>query len=141
MLKVNELIMIIPVILNLKGNLEMNLSARLGTAANTGALDTPPSRRSLIRGNLALLQVQAALVSFVAANIAFALGRAMPPTPTGPAEDPFPGWDDNSTDASNSTSSFFLYAARGPTRVRPPPAMAPQSGLPECVQRLFLGAT
>lgn len=31
--------MIIPVVLNLKGNLEMNLSARLGTAANTGLLD------------------------------------------------------------------------------------------------------
>ena len=32
MRKVDELIIIIPVILNLKGNLEMNLSARLGTA-------------------------------------------------------------------------------------------------------------
>lgn len=133
MRKVNELIMIIPVVLNLKGNLEMNLSARLGTAANVGDLDHPSTRHSLIRGNLSLLQVQAAVVSFVAANVAFALGRAMPPQPVGPPEDPFPGWDDNSTDAGNSTSLFFLFDARGPTRVRPPPPMAPQSGLPECV--------
>ena len=39
MRRIDELIIIIPVILNLKGNLEMNLSARLGTAANTGLLD------------------------------------------------------------------------------------------------------
>ena len=39
MQRVDQLIMIIPVVLNLKGNLEMNLSARLGTAANTGLLD------------------------------------------------------------------------------------------------------
>jgi len=32
MRRIDELIIIIPVILNLKGNLEMNLSARLGTA-------------------------------------------------------------------------------------------------------------
>lgn len=135
MTQVNELIMIIPVILNLKGNLEMNLSARLGTAANVGELDAPSTRHSLIRGNLALLQVQAALVSFVAANVAFALGRAMP-TPTGAApEDPFPGWDDNETATGNGTAIFFLHAAaRGPTRVRPPPVMAPESGLPECVR-------
>ena len=41
MIRVDELIMIIPVVLNLKGNLEMNLSARLGTAANLGHLDKP----------------------------------------------------------------------------------------------------
>uniref|UniRef100_D8PUR5 SLC41A/MgtE integral membrane domain-containing protein n=1 Tax=Schizophyllum commune (strain H4-8 / FGSC 9210) TaxID=578458 RepID=D8PUR5_SCHCM len=100
MQRVDQLIMIIPVVLNLKGNLEMNLSARLGTAANTGLLDDgvddernvvslndeddgaphrsssphphlPPSspspRRQIITGNLALLQAQAAVVSFVAA--------------------------------------------------------------------------
>ncbi|KAI0034981.1 hypothetical protein K488DRAFT_44212 [Vararia minispora EC-137] len=75
---VNELIMIIPVMLNLKGNLEMNLSARLGTAANMGHLDTPSTRRALILGNLALLQVQAALVSFVAACFSFLLGVLIP---------------------------------------------------------------
>ena len=58
MSQVDELIMIIPVVLNLKGNLEMNLSARLGTAANMGELDKPSLRRRIILGNLSLLQVQ-----------------------------------------------------------------------------------
>ena len=64
--------------LNLKGNLEMNLSARLGTAANMGDLDEPTTRRAIIIGNLALLQVQAALVSFVAACFSFLLSVILP---------------------------------------------------------------
>ncbi|KAL1661677.1 hypothetical protein GGF50DRAFT_129319 [Schizophyllum commune] len=108
MQRVDQLIMIIPVVLNLKGNLEMNLSARLGTAANTGLLDDeadegdgrnivslndeedddarlpltsrPASspRRQIIIGNLALLQVQAAVVSFVAACVSIGLGMVVP---------------------------------------------------------------
>ncbi|KAI0345011.1 hypothetical protein BDW22DRAFT_1325659 [Trametopsis cervina] len=78
MSRVDELIMIIPVVLNLKGNLEMNLSARLSTAANMGELDRPKARRQIVLGNLTLLQVQATVVSFVAAVVAFGLGRLMP---------------------------------------------------------------
>ncbi|KAL0947715.1 hypothetical protein HGRIS_013800 [Hohenbuehelia grisea] len=74
MREVDQLIMIIPVVLNLKGNLEMNLSARLGTAANVGELDDPKNRRSIIFGSLSLLQVQAAVVSFVAACVSYVLG-------------------------------------------------------------------
>jgi hypothetical protein len=80
MREVDQLIMIIPVVLNLKGNLEMNLSARLGTAANVGELDDPPVRRSIIVGNLALLQVQATVVSFVAAGVSLVLGLIVPRT-------------------------------------------------------------
>ncbi|KAF7359108.1 Solute carrier family 41 member 1 [Mycena sanguinolenta] len=78
MREVDQLIMIIPVVLNLKGNLEMNLSARLGTAANVGELDDSPTRRSIITGNLALLQVQATVVSFVAAGVSLLLGLILP---------------------------------------------------------------
>lgn len=78
MREVDQLIMIIPVILNLKGNLEMNLSARLGTAANVGELDDPPTRRKIIIGNLALLQVQATVVSFVASGVSLLLGLIVP---------------------------------------------------------------
>lgn len=83
MVSVDQLIMIIPVILNLKGNLEMNLSARLGTAANMGALDDPTARRQIILGNLSLLQVQATVVSFVAACVSLILGLLIPPSPEG----------------------------------------------------------
>lgn len=76
--EVDQLIMIIPVVLNLKGNLEMNLSARLGTAANVGELDDPKTRRSMVLGNLSLLQVQAAAVSFVAACVSLILGLFVP---------------------------------------------------------------
>lgn len=78
MQEVDQLIMIIPVVLNLNGNLEMNLSARLGTAANVGELDDPVTRRSIILGSLALLQVQTVSVSFIAACVALVLGRIVP---------------------------------------------------------------
>lgn len=114
MSEVNELIMIIPVILNLKGNLEMNLSARLGTAANVGELDKPAVRRKLILGNLSLLQVQATVVSFVAAVVAFALGRIMPPQPTETIE--LPGSDPGPV--SNAT---LIVRTLGQRKPRPPP--------------------
>lgn len=115
MTEVDELIMIIPVILNLKGNLEMNLSARLGTAANVGELDKPDVRRQLILGNLSLLQVQATVVSFIAAIVAFALGRIMPAQPTETIG--LPGSDD--TPVANATLIVRALMDRKP---RPPKA-------------------
>lgn len=56
----------------------MNLSARLGTASNMGDLDMPSIRNAIIVGNLALLQVQAAVVSFIAACLTFLLGMIIP---------------------------------------------------------------
>jgi solute carrier family 41 len=78
MTSINELVAIVLAILNLKGNIEMNLSARLGTAANMGDLDDPSVRNTLIFGNLALIQVQAATVSFIAACIAFLISTIFP---------------------------------------------------------------
>jgi len=75
---IDELIMIVPVVLNLKGNLEMNLSARMGTAANMGELDDSSAQRKFVTGNLALLQVQATVVAFVAACVAMFLGLFVP---------------------------------------------------------------
>ncbi|KAA1477669.1 hypothetical protein DENSPDRAFT_829062 [Dentipellis sp. KUC8613] len=150
MRRINELIMIVPVILNLKGNLEMNLSARLGTAANMGALDTPKSRNAIVFGNLALLQVQAAVVSFVAAIVAFILGLVVPDgIPDEPA----------SAGAGNATTNALafrvartaLHYARVP-RPTPPITRTAQSGFTEfvmvaaasmsaaCISALFLGS-
>ncbi|KAI6095249.1 hypothetical protein EV401DRAFT_2047776 [Pisolithus croceorrhizus] len=47
-LRTTFLLRLVPVILILKGNLEINLSVRLGTAANMGRLDDPRNRRNII---------------------------------------------------------------------------------------------
>lgn len=70
---------LIPVILNLNGNLLLNLTARLGTSANTGELDNSSSRNSIILGNMYILQVQAGVVSLVAAGVAEVLAHILPP--------------------------------------------------------------
>lgn len=131
MTSVNELIAIVPVILNLKGNIEMNLSARLGTASNLGDLDTPSIRNVLLFGNLALLQVQAAVVSFIAACLTFLLGMIIP------------GVGEESSDPSpiEIRDSFRHYQPRivgqsySLRRPRPTPPLAgvPKSGFNEYV--------
>lgn len=79
-LEISELIILIPILLNLKGNLEMNLASRLSTACNMGLLDTPTSRNAFIKGNLALLQLQSLTVGSVAGLFSFALGMIVHPT-------------------------------------------------------------
>ncbi|GAA5872464.1 hypothetical protein JCM3774_006830 [Rhodotorula dairenensis] len=74
--RISELFILVPILLNLKGNLEMNLAARFSTSANIGELDLRLTRRSLILGNLALLQVQALIVSLLSGLVAFLLGLA-----------------------------------------------------------------
>ena len=125
MSRVDELIMIIPVVLNLKGNLEMNLSARLGTAANIGELDKPSLRRSLILGNLTLLQVQATVVSFVAAIVAFVLVRIVP----NPAMEEVLSLDDPDPSMSGFTifTRHLLNARLANQPRRPRPSTFPKS--------------
>ncbi|KAG9324899.1 hypothetical protein KVV02_003306 [Mortierella alpina] len=77
---ISELIILIPILLNLKGNLEMNLASRLSTAANMGLLDLPSSRNAFIKGNLALLQLQSLAVGSVAGLFSFGLGVVVHPT-------------------------------------------------------------
>ncbi|TFY82211.1 hypothetical protein EWM64_g1807 [Hericium alpestre] len=129
MTRIKELIMIVPVVLNLKGNLEMNLSARLSTASNMGELDKPATRNSIILGNLALLQVQATVVSFVAAIVSFILGLIVP-SPNEPPSEALSA-------AGNSTALFHLarstlHSVRVPRPVRPGPKDS-QSGFVEFI--------
>jgi hypothetical protein len=77
---IDELFILIPMLNNLKGNLELVLSARLATAAHIGVLDRRISRRALIGGSLSLLQLQALCVSALAAAVSFVLGLALPDT-------------------------------------------------------------
>ncbi|KAL4065157.1 hypothetical protein J3A83DRAFT_4099943 [Scleroderma citrinum] len=118
---INELLMIIPVILNLQGNLEMNLSARLGTAANIGNLDDRNAMRKIIYGNLALLQVQATVVASVAACVSMILGSIIPDPPLSTP----------SLDGVTSNSMMFLNI-RAPRPFPAKPGQS-QSGLVEFI--------
>lgn len=72
--RVDELFILVPMLGNLKGNLEMCLSARLGTSANIGELDHRRTRRALLVANMTLLGLQALLIACLAAGISFVLG-------------------------------------------------------------------
>ncbi|KIO25583.1 hypothetical protein M407DRAFT_208950 [Tulasnella calospora MUT 4182] len=104
----DELFVLIPIINNLKGNLELNLSARLGTAANMGLLNSRESRQPLILGNLLLLQVQALLVSCAAAALSFVLGLVLPSREKMPMEMPQDSPPGQTGSQSNATASVAL---------------------------------
>ncbi|CEP13133.1 hypothetical protein [Parasitella parasitica] len=77
--QVSELFILVPVLLNLKGNLEMNLAARFSTSANMGDLDHPETRNALVWGNMSLIQVQALISGSVAGSFSVLLGALLHP--------------------------------------------------------------
>jgi cation transporter-like permease len=66
---VSELFILVPVILNLKGNLELNLATRLSLASNSKTLSL-----RLVLGNVALMQVQAIIAGVVAGLWVYLMG-------------------------------------------------------------------
>ena len=129
MTSINELVAIVLAILNLKGNIEMNLSARLSTAANMGDFDVPSVRNALILGNLALIQVQAAAVSFIAACFPFVLSIIFPAVRE-ESQEPLSPEIRNLFYYSRTTS--IDYSQGGPHPV-PPPVGVSKSGFNEYV--------
>ncbi|KAA0724335.1 Solute carrier family 41 member 2 [Triplophysa tibetana] len=73
-LNVMEIFILVPPLLGLKGNLEMTLASRLSTAVNVGRMTSSSEKWNLIVGNLALKQLQATILGFLAALLASGLG-------------------------------------------------------------------
>ncbi|XP_049954946.1 solute carrier family 41 member 1-like [Schistocerca serialis cubense] len=65
--KHSEIVVLVPALLGLKGNLEMTLASRLSTEANLGHMKERREKWSIILGNLALVQSQAIIVGLLAA--------------------------------------------------------------------------
>jgi solute carrier family 41 len=104
------------------GGIIFSQKAKLSeTKANVGDLDDRVSRYGILQGNMALLQVQATLVSLIASILSFVLGAMTPdPTPEGPA-------------AAEGSAMLMHLLARKP---RPKPVYdptKPKSGLAEYV--------
>merc|ERR1719232_697397 len=70
---VNEIFILVPALLGLKGNLEMTLASRLSTQANLGNLDRKDDCISMVISNLALVQCQGIVVGFVASIVAIVM--------------------------------------------------------------------
>ncbi|XP_063218614.1 solute carrier family 41 member 1-like [Bacillus rossius redtenbacheri] len=68
--EVPEIIILVPALLGLKGNLEMTLASRLSTEANLGHMDDSREQWSMILGNLTLVQCQAIVVGMMSAMVA-----------------------------------------------------------------------
>jgi len=70
--RITEMFVLVPSLLGLKGNLEMTMAARLSTHANLGNMQDWKLTLKLAKGNIALVQCQATVVSFLAAIVAIA---------------------------------------------------------------------
>ncbi|XP_029008597.1 solute carrier family 41 member 2 [Betta splendens] len=71
---ITELLILLPAVLGMKGNLEMTLASRLSTAVNAGKMDEGNEKWKLIIGNLALKQLQATVLGLIASVMATLLG-------------------------------------------------------------------
>ena len=67
---ITELIILVPSLLGLKGNLEMTMASRLSTQANLGNMRDFKITLKMAKGNIALVQCQASVIAFLASLIA-----------------------------------------------------------------------
>ncbi|XP_031628354.1 solute carrier family 41 member 2 isoform X2 [Contarinia nasturtii] len=74
--KISELFILVPALLGLKGNLDMCLASRLSTQANLGRMSSKSDVIHMVVGNIALVQVQATVASFIVSVFAIGVGNA-----------------------------------------------------------------
>lgn len=74
---IKHLFILVPALLGLKGNLDMCLASRLSTQANLGRMTSRSDVIHMIIGNIALVQVQATVASFIVAVFAICVGSVM----------------------------------------------------------------
>ncbi|KAL1110518.1 hypothetical protein AAG570_008046 [Ranatra chinensis] len=68
--RIPEIVILVPALLGLKGNLEMTLASRLSTEANLGKMSNRKEQWSMIFGNLALVQCQAVVIGLLSSLVA-----------------------------------------------------------------------
>ncbi len=69
-LNISEVVILVPALLGLKGNLEMTLAARLSTQVNLGMINNKESELNATLGNIALTQLQSIVVGLLASLVA-----------------------------------------------------------------------
>lgn len=74
---ISQLFILVPALLGLKGNLDMCLASRLSTQSNLGNMAIRKEIIKMIVGNIALVQVQATVASFLVSMFAISVGAAM----------------------------------------------------------------
>ncbi|XP_055303770.1 solute carrier family 41 member 2 isoform X2 [Sitodiplosis mosellana] len=74
---ISELFILVPSLLGLKGNLDMCLASRLSTQANLGRMTSKAEVIHMVVGNIALVQVQATVASFIVGLFAISVGSLM----------------------------------------------------------------
>lgn len=72
--EITEIVILVPALLGLKGNLEMTLASRLSTQANLGHMDTSRQQWRMIVSNLTLIQCQATVVGLLGSVVAIVMG-------------------------------------------------------------------
>ncbi|XP_037111038.1 solute carrier family 41 member 2 isoform X2 [Syngnathus acus] len=72
--EITEIFILLPVVLGMKGNLEMTLASRLSTAVNAGKMEVASEKWMLIIGNLAVKQLQSTILGLLASLMAIVLG-------------------------------------------------------------------
>uniref|UniRef100_A0A914Y2U1 SLC41A/MgtE integral membrane domain-containing protein n=1 Tax=Panagrolaimus superbus TaxID=310955 RepID=A0A914Y2U1_9BILA len=67
--RIHEALMLTPALLGLKGNIEMTFASRLTTLSHLGKMDNKENCLSILGSNMALVQIQAIIVSYFATTI------------------------------------------------------------------------